>query len=214
MLCGADFLSTICWACADEHDQALSREFQLGTILALMGQPAPGGKCPIHDRGEGPLCAYCKPKIYRVTGVAPPSRPPVARAAPLRPLTVLEQIVGGEAAYRAKAKGKINDIPKGYVGEKTCCIMWTAKGETRCSVSGKLARDGVRDVRIACGVELGKETVCAEECLLSTYKLTFVYSAAFDLENGWKPACAKGCRTILAKKNIQDVSANLIRASA
>jgi hypothetical protein len=87
--------------------------------------------------------------------------------------------------------------------------MWNKEGACRKAATG-ISRD-VSELRKDCGVSQSKETVCAEEILLVRNQpwSQWIISASYDLTNGWKTACKKGCNTILAKLDITDAGRDL-----
>ncbi len=118
--------------------------------------------------------------------------------------------------YKQRAKEILDGLdPNKAAMEKTVCFMWKRANTWKVEVVSNYAVSGFlsREQRVAIGADPEKETICAEEVFLSEYGTKWRYSAAYDRQNGWKPACQQGskggCKSLLAKAEIEDIYASM-----
>lgn len=120
-----------------------------------------------------------------------------------------KRILSSERDLRRKAIKSLQSTGS-YSAQQTICFMWNLKEPNNMgkAVSGKPIRKP--DWFFQSGVPRNKETICAEEVLLVTQaKQGWLFSAAYDMQNGWKSACQKGCSQLLHSLEIEDLGTAL-----
>lgn len=134
--------------------------------------------------------------------------------------STLDEILEIEQDLRRDAIRAIGDYTKA-TKSTTVCFMWTVGGRRASALSGDYFRDALTGIRRQHRVPQDKETICAEECFLRGLEDRHPkdrifeprYSAAYDLEFGWKWACRAGCGTLLASMRIDDLAGELKEAA-
>jgi len=115
-------------------------------------------------------------------------------------------------AYRNEARKIVASISTGsFEPGKTTCLMFYLDGDRlkyKEATSGLAyvgTGDRLQQNRSDAGIGK-KETICAEEVLLAKFHEKFLFSWTFDTGlQVVKPACMKGCETLLSRRGIEDL---------
>ena len=118
-----------------------------------------------------------------------------------------EQIVDNEDKLRQKAFRYLQSHPT-PAPEQTVCFMWKIDSEwndpAKACTGGQPMSRGERMVLTPENPD--KATTCAEEIILcGRQPAGWEFSLAYDMSNGWKPACKKGCKALLRRLQIVDL---------
>jgi len=123
-----------------------------------------------------------------------------------KPKSTRELIAEQAVLYKKRAETILAKLdPYKNSMEKTVCFMWKSVDKWNYAESGFLKPEQ----RVAIGADPDKETICAEEVFFVKFGTSWSFSAAYDRQNGWKPACQQGskggCQALLAKAGVEDI---------
>jgi hypothetical protein len=148
----------------------------------------------------------------QVLGAFPPAVVPVPLA--VNPQITEQQRINSLRDTIVAHESRLRETAYRYLQQKatrssqqSVCFMWKRnaawdEARKKCTGGPPIStedRDHIQAVH-------DKETTCAEELLLLQWGVDgWVFSLAYDMENGWKPACQAGCAALLRQYDIDEL---------